>query len=377
MRPLLGRQIGTERRELVVANTRKRGKANTMAEGRAEQAPEEASWANGEVTDSGRIGAPPMVDAANLLRALRWMLLARRLDETMWMLRRQGKGHFAVPSQGHEAIGAGAALAVDLQTDVLVPHYRDLSAVLAWGLTAREVMAHYFGRAVDPCSGGRQPYAHWGSRERRIVTMQGPQPNQVTHGVGMAYAARLLGERTVLWIGFGDGGAQKGEVHEAMNFAAIHRLPVVFCVENNCYTQSVPLSKESSVADLSLRAQGYGMPGVTADGMDVEGGYAAAKAAVDRARSGEGPTLLEAKTYRYLPNTSNDDDSRYRAREEVARWRERDPLRILRARLVERGATTEDAVDAMAAEVAEEVAEAAAWAEGMPDAEPEAALLHT
>jgi 2-oxoisovalerate dehydrogenase E1 component alpha subunit len=305
------------------------------------------------------------------------MLLARRLDETMWTLRRQGKGHFAVPAQGHEAIGAAAGLAVDLHSDVLVPHYRDISAVLAWGLSARNVMAHYFGRAVDPCSGGRQPYAHWGSRERRIVSMQGPQPNQVTHGVGMAYAARLLGERSVVWIGFGDGGAQKGEVHEGMNFAAIHRLPVVFCVENNCYTQSVPLSKESSVADLSVRAQGYGIPGVTVDGMDLEAVYAAAKPAVDRARAGGGPTLIEAKTYRYLPNTSNDDDSRYRGREEVARWRERDPLQILRSRLVERGSVSEAEADAIAAEVAEEVAEAAAWAEGMPEAEPEAALLHT
>jgi 2-oxoisovalerate dehydrogenase E1 component alpha subunit len=111
--------------------------------------------------------------------------------------------------------------------------------------------------------------------------------------------------------------------------------------------------------------------------MDVEAVYAAAKPAMDRARSGEGPTLIEAKTYRYLPNTSNDDDSRYRAREEVARWRERDPLRAMRSRLVERGAISEAEADAMAAEVAEEVAEASAWAESMPEAEPEAALLYT
>lgn len=316
-------------------------------------------------------------EPADLVRAYCWMSLARDLDEKMWTLRSQGKGHFAVSCAGHEAVGAAAGLAVDLQTDVLAPHYRDLTACLAWGLTARDVLAHYFGRAVDPCSGGRQPYAHWGSRARRIVSQEGPQPNVVTHGVGIAYAARLLGERTVVWIGFGDGGAQKGEVHEAMNFAGIHRLPVVFCVENNLYTQSVPLAKESAITDLSLRAQGYNMPGTSVDGMDLEAVYGAARMAVERARAGEGPSLVEARTYRFRPNTSNDDDSRYRDADEVARWRERDPLPRVRARLIESGAVTPEGADAMDAQVAEEVAAAAAWAEASPDAQPESALLHT
>ncbi len=323
--------------------------------------------------DSG--GGEPTLAPQELLRAYRWMLLARHLDDGMWNLRRQGKGHFAVSCAGHEAVGAAAGLAANLATDVLVPHYRDLTACLAWGLTAREVAAHYFGRAADPCSGGRQPYAHWGSRERRIATLQGPQPNQVTHGAGMAYAARLLGEQAVVWIAFGDGGAQKGEVHEAMNFAAIHRLPVVFCVENNLYTQSVPLARASSVSDLSVRARAYGMPGTSVDGMDVEAVYVVARAAVDRARAGEGPSVVEARTYRYRPNTSNDDDARYRSREEVARWRERDPIDLVRARLLQRGTLAE--AGALEAEVAQEAAEALAWAEACPDAEPEAALLHT
>jgi 2-oxoisovalerate dehydrogenase E1 component alpha subunit len=312
-----------------------------------------------------------------LLRAYGWMLTARLLDETMWTLRRQGKGHFAVPCAGHEAIGAAAGLAVDLTRDALAPHYRDLSACLAWGLTPREVMAHYFGRAVDPCAGGRQPYAHWGSRERRILTQEGPQPNIVTHGIGFAYAARQLGEDQVVWIACGDGGAQKGEVHEGLNFAAVHRVPVVMCFENNGYTQSVPLAKESSVVDLSVRAAGYGIPGVSVDGMDVEAVYAAASEAVQRARAGEGPTLIEARTYRYLPNTSNDDDSRYRSREEVEAWRARDPLAILRNRLEERGALSAEDAEKLAAAARAEVAEAAVWAEGMPEDEPAAALRHT
>jgi 2-oxoisovalerate dehydrogenase E1 component alpha subunit len=305
------------------------------------------------------------------------MVVARRIDDSMWVLRRQGKGHFVVSSAGHEAIGAGAGLAVDPSTDYLAPHYRDLTACLAWGLTTREVLAHYFGRAADPCTGGRQPYAHWGSAERHIISQEGPQPNIVTHAVGVAYANRRLASNAVVWIGFGDGGAQKGEVHEAMNFASIHHLAVVFCVENNLYTQSVPLRLESSVADLAVRAQAYGMPGVTVDGMDLLAVYSAARSAVERARAGDGPTLIEAKAYRYMPNTSNDDDTRYRGREEVERWREKDPIARLRAYLLERGVSDEGALARLESEVADETADAVSWAEAEPEAAPEDVLRHT
>lgn len=321
--------------------------------------------------------AAPPLSLSEALLAYRWMALARRLDDAMWALRRQGKGHFAVSCAGHEAVGAAVGLALDRTRDVLAPHYRDLAACIAFGLTAREVMAHYFGRAADPCSGGRQPYVHWGSRARRIITLQGPQPNQVTHGVGAAYAAKLEGRGAVVWIAFGDGGAQKGEVHEAMNFAGIHKLPAVFCAENNLYTQSVPIADESSVTNLALRAPGYGMPGVSVDGMDVEATLAAAREAVARARAGLGPSFIEARTYRFLPNTSNDDDTRYRSREEVASFRARDPVASFRARAIAVGAATEDELDALDAELAREAEAAAAFGEESPDAAPEDALLHT
>jgi 2-oxoisovalerate dehydrogenase E1 component alpha subunit len=289
----------------------------------------------------------------------------------MWALRRQGRGHFAVPHGGHEAIGAGIGLALRPGLDYVAGHYRDLGIFLAFGLTPREVMAHYFGRAADPCAGGRQPYNHWGSRERHILSLEGPQPNQVSHGVGFAYAVRQLGEEGVVWVGFGDGGAQKGEVHEAMNFAAVHRLPVVFCVENNGYTQSVPLSLESSVADLSCRAAGYGMPGISVDGMQLAEVFSAACEAIERARAGQGPSLIEARCYRYLPNTSNDDDSRYRPREEVEEARKRDPIVLLRAKLP---AALADAIDE---EAMTEAAAAAEWAEAQPDADPSTVMQHT
>lgn len=312
-----------------------------------------------------------MLEPEQLRLAYGWMLTARSIDDAMWTLRRQGKGHFVVSSAGHEAIGAAAGLAADLTRDFLAPHYRDLSACLAWGLEPREVMAHYFGRAADPFTGGRQPYAHWGSAARRLISQEGPQPNIVSHAVGVAYANRYLGSDAVVWIAFGDGGAQKGEVHEAMNFAAIHKLGVVFCVETNLYTQSVPLRLESSVGQLSLRAGGYGIPGVTVDGMDLLAVYPAACEAVKRARQGDGPSLIEACAYRFMPNTSNDDDTRYRSRDEVEEWRARDPLPRVRALLEDAAAGTVEK------QVAQAVAEAAAWAEAQPDAEPHTALRQT
>jgi 2-oxoisovalerate dehydrogenase E1 component alpha subunit len=300
----------------------------------------------------------------------REMALARQLDERMWRLARAGRAHFAVPCSGHEAVGAGYAAALRPGHDFVAPHYRDLAALLSLGFEPREVMLHFFAKEGDPCAGGRQPYAHWGSHARRVISLQGPQPNHVTHAVGIAWGSRLLGEDSVTWIAFGDGGAQKGEVHEAMNFAAIHRLPCVFCVENNGYTQSVPVRLESARADLVARAAGYGMPGEQVDGMDVEAVHAAAVKAVDRAREGGGPSLIDAHCYRFLPNTSNDDDTRYRPREEVEQARKRDPLVLLRAKLP---AALADAIDEEAMTAA---AEAADWAQAQPDLDPSSVMQH-
>lgn len=312
-----------------------------------------------------------------LRAAYRWMLLARRLDERTWQLIRQGKGHFAVPCWGHEALGAGYALALQRGEDYVAPHYRDLAAMLAIGFTPRDVLASYFARDADPCSRGRQPHVHWGSRRLHVLSQQGPQPNQVTHGVGAAYAIKLQRENAVVFIAYGDGGAQKGEVHEAMNFASIHRLPCIFCCENNGYTQSVPIALESSVANIAARAAAYNMPGVSVDGMDLLAVYHAVAEAVARARRGDGPTLLDARVYRYGSNTSNDDDTRYRSRAEVEEWRTRDPVPRWRNELLARGVLTEADAAALDAEVAAEVEDAVAWAETAPDPAPEDALLYT
>jgi 2-oxoisovalerate dehydrogenase E1 component alpha subunit len=306
----------------------------------------------------------------------RTMVLARLVDERIWQLNRQGRAHFAVPCAGHEGAAAGFAFALDPARDYLVPHYRDLAALFVFGVTPRDVFCHLFARANDPMSGGRQMFAHWGDASHRILSISSPQPNHVTHAVGIALAAKIRHSDAVTWTGFGDGSSSKGDVHEAMNFAAIHKLPVVFCCENNGYAISVPQQKQMAVRDLADRAAGYGMPGCVVDGNHALDVYEAARQAVERARGGGGPTFVEIKVYRFLPHTSNDDDRRYRSRDEVERARANDPVALLRQRLIEQALVDEPGDADLRRELQAAVDEAQAFAESCPAPTTEDAFAH-
>ena len=303
--------------------------------------------------------------------AYRALSLARALDERMWRLARAGRAHFAVPCAGHEAIGAGYALAMRAGLDWLSPHYRDLTALLVLGMEPRDVMLHFFSRPADPNAAGRQPYAHFGSRRLHVLSQQGPQPNHCSHGVGCAWGSKLLGDGSASIVAFGDGGAQKGEVHESMNVAAVHRLPVVFVIHRNGWTQSVSREHEYATETLVARAAGYGMPGIAVDGGDVEEMYAAARSALKRARAGRGPTLIDAHCIRFRPNTSNDDDTRYRDRGALeAEFLRRDPLERTRRLVAAKFAAAVDAENARTAQ------EAADWAEAQPHGDPATVTEH-
>ncbi|MHB1629533.1 MAG: thiamine pyrophosphate-dependent dehydrogenase E1 component subunit alpha [Bacilli bacterium] len=306
----------------------------------------------------------------------RYMLMARALDERLWLLNRAGKIPFVVSCKGQEGAQVGAAFALEPNRDYVLPYYRDLGIVLVFGQTATDVMLSGFAKWEDPNSGGRQMPGHFGSREHRIVTGSSPVSTQIPHAVGVALAARLRGERLVAYTSFGEGSSNQGDFHEACNFAGVHRLPVVFFCENNRYAISVPVRKQIGCERVADRAAGYGFPGVTVDGNDVLGVYAAMKDAVERALRGEGPTLVEALTYRLNPHSSDDDDRVYRAREEVEEAKRRDSIIAFGEYLHSVGALNAERDGELRKEIAQSVDAATAYAEQAPYAPPEEALKY-
>ena len=297
---------------------------------------------------------------------LRNMVMQRTLESRGFQLNRQGKVPFASASEGHEAVQAGAAMAFVRGSDVLVPYYRDLGLALGIGLTPYEVLLSLFARA-DDLSAGRQFPHHYASRRLGLHTISSVIAAQMPHAVGAAFAMVHRKEvgRAVL-VTFGDGATSEGEWHESLNFAAVHRLPIVFLCENNEWAISTPLDKQMGQPDVALRAEGYGLPGVIVDGMDPLACYAAVKSALDRARSGGGPTLVEAKCYRFLSHTTDDDDRTYRSHADVAERRKRDPVPTFERTLIEQGILTQADVEALKRSVLAEANEATDRAETMP-----------
>jgi 2-oxoisovalerate dehydrogenase E1 component alpha subunit len=305
-----------------------------------------------------------------LVAMWRVMLLHRRLETRGFELNRQGKIPFASAGEGHEAVQAGAAMAFERGKDLLVPYYRDLGLDIGIGLSAYEVLCSLFGRAADH-SGGRQFPHHYASKRLGLYSISSIIAAQTSHAVGAAYAMKVKGEtgRAVLTT-FGDGATSEGEWHEAVNFASIHRLPVVFLCENNEWAISTPLSNQMAQPDVYKRAAGYGIPGECVDGFDPIAVYGAVKAAMDRARSGGGPTLVEAKCYRFLSHTTDDDDRTYRSRDEVAERRKDDPVPKFERFLLEHGILDQAGADALKASVLAETNDATDRAESMPYPQP-------
>jgi 2-oxoisovalerate dehydrogenase E1 component alpha subunit len=306
---------------------------------------------------------------ADVLDLYRTLLTARLLDEAALRQNRMGRASFVIPVAGHEGCQVGTAWAMRRGTDIWLPYYRDVGVVLAAGMTPYEILLGVFAKADDPSSGGRQMPSHWGSRRLGIITGSSPIATQVPHAAGIAYAVRMRDEDAVVGCWFGDGATSEGDWHEGLNFAGIHRLPVIFVCENNHYAISVPQAKQMAVEDVATRAAGYGFPGVVVDGNDVLACYGAMKSAHDRARNGNGPTLIECKTYRYLPHTSDDDDKSYRSREEVEEARHHDPIDAFAAYLRQQQLLDDPGDDAIRDEVRTEIESAidAAWEAADPD----------
>jgi 2-oxoisovalerate dehydrogenase E1 component alpha subunit len=309
---------------------------------------------------NGRIPTGEEPTADTLRRMYREMVLVRLFDERMIQLNRSGKVPLSVSGQGHEAAQIGAAFAFDLERDWFLPYYRDWAVCLHAGMTIREFMLNLFAKPGDPNSGGRQMASHFGSRRLRIVTQSSPLTTQFLHATGIAYAAKLRRESSVCYASCGEGSTSQGDFHEALNFAAIHRLPVVFFVQNNGIAISVPQEKQMAVGQVADRAAAYGMPGVQVDGGDVIATFEVTRAAVARARRGDGPSLVD----------------RYRAPEEVAALRRNDPVARFRRELLERGLLDAAADATLTRELRAEIDEATRYAEAAPEADPGTLMQH-
>jgi 2-oxoisovalerate dehydrogenase E1 component alpha subunit len=301
-----------------------------------------------------------------LLEMYRVMVLARRLDERAWVLHRQGRIAFHISGIGHEATQIGAAFALQRGLDWVVPYYRDLAMILALGMTPREFALGLMGKRGEPNSGARQMPSHWSLRRANVVSHSSPVATQTPHAAGIGLAIKMRGDKAVVLTSIGEGSTSQGEWYEGVNWAAVHKLPVIFLVENNIYAISVRQEMQMAVAGAAGKAAGLGLPGVSVDGLDVVAVYQAVAQAAERARRGEGPTIVEPRVHRLTPHSSDDDDRTYRPRDEVEAMKAGDPLAAFQKRLLEKNVLTAKSQAQIEAEVAEAVDDAIRFAEAAP-----------
>jgi 2-oxoisovalerate dehydrogenase E1 component alpha subunit len=288
-----------------------------------------------------------------LLTLYRNMLVQRAVDTRGFQLNRQGKIGIAMGSEGHEAVQSGTGLAFERGRDLLYPYYRNTGLILACGFPLVDLFRSQLARAQDR-TGARSIINHVTGREFGIASISSIIAAQCTHAVGAAWTIKRAGETDrVVFCQFGEGATSQGEWHEALNFAAVHRLPVVFLCENNQWAISTPISKQMVVPEVHKRAAGYGMRGVVCDGFDPVAVYTTVRDARAHAATGQGPVLVESMCYRFLSHTTDDDDRTYRSRDEVAGQRPNDPVPKFEQYLLAHEVVSADEVTALKREITE------------------------
>src|SRR5438445_5934861 len=313
--------------------------------------------------------ARPQPSPELLRRLYREMVRLRTLDERMMTLQRQGRVGFYGACTGQEAATLASAIALE-PLDWIFPALREASAMLLRGFPLVAYLCQVFGNSGDETKGRQMP-SHMASRRVNQVSWSSCIGTQLPQAVGAAMAARLRGDKTVVAAYMGDGATSSADFHVAMNFAGVFKPPVVFVCQNNHWSISVPTDKQTASESIAIKAKAYGFPGIIVDGNDAEAVYAVAKAAVERARSGEGPTLIEAETYRMGAHSSSDDPTRYRDQKEVDRWKDRDPIDRLRNRLIGASLWDDGREQALRAELLSQVNAAIDEAEKLPPPLPQ------
>ena len=309
-------------------------------------------------------GTDPGIPDADLVRLFRHMLRMRALDQRMLSLQRQGRVGFYGTATGQEAAVTGSAYALR-DTDWVFPALREMGVSLWRGASFRDLVCQLMGNSGDVLIGRQMP-CHFSDRRVHTVAWSSVIGTQLVHAMGAAWAAKLKGEDTVCVGYLGDGASSSADFHAAANFAGVLRLPVVFFCQNNQWAISVPLQRQTASDGIAVKAAAYGFPGVRVDGNDILAVVDATRRAVERARRGEGPTLVEAVTFRMGGHSSSDDPTRYRAGEEVAEWERRDPVARLRAYLAGRGLVAEGDEARWNEETQGEIGRAIEAAEALP-----------
>jgi pyruvate dehydrogenase E1 component alpha subunit len=281
----------------------------------------------------------PEIPKEELRRLYRLMVLTRNLDTRGLQLQRQGRIGFFIGCLGQEAAHIGSTYALKPQ-DWIFPAYREIGSMLVRGITLKQILNQYFANAEDP-EKGRQLSNLVGLRSANYVTGSAPIATQIPHAVGVALAAKIRGDPAVALAYFGDGATSENDFHAGMNFAGVFKTPTVFFCQNNHWAISLPVERQTASETIAIKAEAYGFEGVRVDGNDVLAVYRITKEAVEKARKGRGPTLIEAVTYRIGPHSSSDDPKRYRSEEELAEWQKRDPLTRFRLYLERKKLWTE------------------------------------
>ncbi|MFC1641362.1 thiamine pyrophosphate-dependent dehydrogenase E1 component subunit alpha [Myxococcota bacterium] len=302
----------------------------------------------------------------------RHMVTTRIVDERLLTLQRQGRIGFHVGSLGEEAAIVGAAFAL-LPQDWLFPCYREFGAALLRGLSFEQLLDNVFGNAGDSAHGRQMP-DHYVYRAGNYASTSSPVGTQIPHAVGVAWAAKLRGDDVTALAYFGDGATSTGDFHSALNFAAVFRVPAILLCRNNGWAISTPVHRQSATRTFAEKAVAYGAYGVRVDGNDALAMVSVTRAARQRGMRGEGPSLIEAITYRMGAHTSSDDPKRYRAEAELKPWVQRDPIQRLRRYLSQRGWWTQADEDHLHSEVEVRLSQTVAAAEAK--APPSLATLH-
>ena len=303
----------------------------------------------------------PEIEKDELRKLYRLMVLVRNLDIRGLQLQRQGRIGFFIGSLGQEACQIGSAYALQ-PGDWVFPAYREIGVALLRGVTLRQLMNQYFANSED-LEKGRQLTNLYGAKSVNFVSGSAPIATQLPHAVGAALAAKIRGDPIVTLVYFGEGATSENDFHTGMNFAGVFRTPTIFFCQNNHWAISVPVERQTGAETIAVKAKAYGFEGVRVDGNDILAVYRTVKEAVERARKGEGPTLIEAVTYRLGPHSSSDDPTRYRTKEELEAWQRRDPIIRFRRYLEKKVLWSESDEKGAQEDTNREIDEAIAYAE--------------